>query len=160
MIDADSRSKSMVQTSSVPHNVERHIEQPQSTPRKVLIIDREEDSQEMITALEAEGFRVIQAPDSAAGLRKAAEPDLSLIVVGEQIFVGGEQEAFPRLCAISESPIVLLHSGGQGLQDQAKNIGAEVYFSRNAPINYFIHYVCGRLNWGGRLRAAARTDPI
>jgi hypothetical protein len=105
MIDADSRSKSMVQTSSVPHNVERHIEQPQSTPRKVLIIDREEDSQEMITALEAEGFRVIQAPDSAAGLRKAAEPDLSLIVVGEQIFVGGEQEAFPPLRAISESPM-------------------------------------------------------
>jgi hypothetical protein len=53
----------MVQTTSVPQKVEKQIERPQSTPRKVLIIDREEDSQEMITALEAEGFRVIQAPD-------------------------------------------------------------------------------------------------
>jgi PleD family two-component response regulator len=139
----------------MPQQLERHVERAELTPRKVLIIDREEDIQEMVTALEAEGFRVIQAPDPAAGLREVAEPDLSLIVVGEQILVGCDQGALPRLCAISESPIVLLHSGGRGVQAQAKHIGAEVYFSRNAPINYFIHYVCGRLNWGGRVRDAA-----
>jgi PleD family two-component response regulator len=150
----------MVQTTSAPQNVERHLERARPTPRKVLIIDREEDNQEMITALEAEGFKVIQALDSADGLGKAAEPDLSLIVVGEQIFMGCEQESLPLLCGISESPIVLLHSGGQGLQVQAKHIGAEVYFSRTAPINYFIHYVCGRLNWGSRVPAAARIEPI
>lgn len=139
----------------MPQQLERHVEQSRSMPQKVLIIDREEDIQEMVTALEAEGFRVVQAPDSAAGLREVAEPDLSLIVVGEQILMGYDQGALPRLCAISESPIVLLHSGGQGIQAQARHIGAEVYFSRTVPINYFIHYVCGRLNWGGRVRDAA-----
>lgn len=145
----------MVQTASPKHETETLIERAPSAPRKVLIIDREEGSQEMIAALEAQGFKVIQAQDSEAGLNKATEPGLSLIVVGEQAVVGCDQGGLPPLGGVSEPPVVLLHSGGQGVRAQAKHIGAEVYFNRTDPLEYFIHYVCGRLNWRERVGVAA-----
>jgi hypothetical protein len=145
----------MVQTAFPSPQVQTPIGPGPSASRKVLIIDREEDSREMMAALEAQGFKVIQARDSAAGLSKAADPGLSLIVIGEQLVAGCEPGALPRLSAISASPVVLLHSGGQGVRAQAKNIGAEVYFNRTGPLEYFIHYVCGRLNWLARAGIAA-----
>jgi DNA-binding response OmpR family regulator len=98
-----------------------------------LIIDVDENRQIAILALQDAGFRVTEALESGQGVRNTLDISPRIIIVGEEMPPINGVELLPVLRRLTESPIIVLGSGGEMAMVRALFQGADFYLTR--PVN-------------------------
>ncbi len=100
----------------------------------VLVIDREDDRQILVSALEDAGFKVMVEVESGNGLRRAVEEVPGAIILDEDMPPLDGVELLPVLRSFTDSLIVVKGSG-QGLAaTQALLQGADLYLPRSVSV--------------------------
>lgn len=122
--------------------------------KTVLVIDRQEDRQSLVSALEGEGFRVMVEVESDSGLRRAVEEIPGAIIIDEDMPPIDGVELLPVLRSFTDSLIVVKGSG-QGLAaTQALLQGADLYLPRSVSIKEVLVRIHALLR-----RLVAESDP-
>jgi DNA-binding response OmpR family regulator len=104
------------------------------SPLTALIIDTDQNRQSVVLALQDAGFRVIEAGESGQGVRHALdESPRIIIIVGEKMPPINGVDLLPLLRRLTESPIIVLGSGGEMAMVRALFQGADFYLTR--PVN-------------------------
>jgi DNA-binding response OmpR family regulator len=103
------------------------------SPLTALIIDTDENRQSVILALQDAGFGVIEAGESGEGVRHTLDDSPRIIIVGEEVPPIDGVELLSLLRRLTESPIIVLGSGGEMAMVRALFQGADFYLTR--PVN-------------------------
>jgi DNA-binding response OmpR family regulator len=103
-----------------------------------LIIDADENRQNVVLALQDAGFRVTEALESGEGVRHILEVSPRVIIVGEEIPPTNGAELLPLLRRLTESPIIILGSGGEMAMVRALFQGTDLYLTRPVSIRKLI----------------------
>ena len=103
------------------------------SPLTALIIDTDENRQSVVLALQDVGFRVIEAGESGEGVRHTLDDSPRIIIVGEEMPPTNGVDLLPLLRRLTESPIIVLGSGGEMAMVRALFQGADFYLTR--PVN-------------------------
>jgi DNA-binding response OmpR family regulator len=98
-----------------------------------LIIDTDENRQSIVPALRDAGFRVTEALGSGEGMRYILDDSPRIIIVGEEMPPTNGVDLLPLLRRLTESPIIVLGSGGEMAMVRALFQGADFYLTR--PVN-------------------------
>lgn len=82
--------------------------------RHVLIIDDEEDMRNLVQMyLENSGFKCVQAPDGAEGLKKLQEQDFDLVILDIMMPFENGFAVCEKIRAFSQVPIIFLSAKGE-----------------------------------------------
>ena len=101
---------------------------------KVLVIESDYASEELIYALRAAGFAVFQEWHSGSGLRTAVEVVPQVIVVDENMPPLDGNELVPLLRSFTDSLIIVKGEGGAAGAATALLQGADIYLVRSVTI--------------------------
>jgi two-component system KDP operon response regulator KdpE len=103
-----------------------------------LIIDTDENRQSAVPALRDAGLQVIEAVESGEGVRYILDDSTHIIIVGEEMPPIDGVELLPLLRSLTESPIIVLGSGGEMAMVRALFQGADFYLSRPVTVSELI----------------------
>ena len=98
--------------------------------KTVLLIDTEENSHDLVSALQGEGFKVMVEVESGNGLRRAVEEIPGAIIMDEDMPPLDGVELLPVLRSFTETLIIVKGSGEGLAATQALLQGADVYLPR------------------------------
>jgi DNA-binding response OmpR family regulator len=98
-----------------------------------LVIDADENRQSVVLALQDAGFRVIEALESGDGVKNTLNISPRIVIVCEEMPSINGVELLPVLRHLTESPIIVLGSGGEMPMVRALFQGADFYLTR--PVN-------------------------
>jgi DNA-binding response OmpR family regulator len=118
----------------------------------VLIIDADESREVVDLALEDAGFRVIRTSASGEGVQSTLDHSPSIIIVGEEMPPLNGLDLLPFLRRLTQSPIIVIGSGGETALVQALLQGADVYLTRPINVREFIARVHSLLRRHGHFR--------
>jgi DNA-binding response OmpR family regulator len=108
------------------------------SPLTALIIDTDENRQSVVLALQDAGSRVIEAGESGEGVRHTLDDSPRIIIVGEEVPPTNRVDLLPLLRRLTESPIIVLGSGGEMAMVRALFQGADFYLSRPVTVRELI----------------------
>jgi len=103
------------------------------SPLTALIIGTDQNRQSVVLALQDAGFRVIEAGESGEGVRHTLDDSPRIIIVSEKMPPINGVDLVPLLRRLTESPIIVLGSGGEMAMVRALFQGADFYLTR--PVN-------------------------
>ena len=101
---------------------------------KVLVIESDDASEELIDALRAAGFAVFKEWHSGDGLRRGVEVVPQLIILDESMPPLDGTELVPLLRSFTDSLIIIKGDGGRHRAAKAMLEGADVYLVRSVTV--------------------------
>jgi DNA-binding response OmpR family regulator len=97
---------------------------------RVLVIDSEESRGDVVDGLRCSGFQVDEEANSEDALRRVQEDPRYVLVVSESMPAVSSTGLLTALREMTESPIVVLGSGGETAMIEALMRGADFYLER------------------------------
>lgn len=120
-----------------------------------LIIDVEDSRRSVVLALQEAGFQVIEALESGEGVKNTLDSSPHVFIVGEEMPQIDGVDLLPVLRRLTDSPIIVLGSGGEMAMVQALLQGADVYLTRPVNIREFMARVRALLRRYGAARGTS-----
>jgi two-component system KDP operon response regulator KdpE len=117
-----------------------------------LIIAGGQSRQRIAAALQDAGFMVIEAVEGRDGLRHVLDDAPHLVVIDEDMPPIDDIEVLPILRRLTESPIIVVGSGGEGPTVQALLEGADMYLPRSVDVSELLARIRALLRRYGAAR--------
>ncbi len=126
--------------------------------KSVLVIDSDKSRRSFVVPMQEAGFRVVEEVESEAGVQRVLDDEHYLIILSEDMPAVASGELLPTLRNLTDSPMVVIGSGGEASMVQALLHGADVYLTRPVNINELlarIRALLRRYGSGGEARGEA-----
>ena len=124
------------------------------TVKTILIVEDSAEGRDIyVTALEAEGYRVVQAEDGAAGVRLATDdpPDLVLMNVSIPLVNGVDAVEILKSHPATERVPVVMVTGhtSPSVREGAWQAGCDEYLSKPVPPGQLVEAITERIGPSG-----------